>query len=76
MRIKLSSDGSHETKDLTDLSSSWPESGLNQGGAFSSEIDISNANEIILIPVLRGGSELGERNYVCDEKQHGYELIV
>ncbi|MAH03424.1 hypothetical protein CMI39_01415 [Candidatus Pacearchaeota archaeon] len=76
IRIKLSGEGHHETKDITDLSSSWPESGLNQGGAFSGEIDIGNSNKITLIPVLRGESELGEKNFVCDEKQHGYELII
>ncbi|MAG79039.1 hypothetical protein CMI40_01540, partial [Candidatus Pacearchaeota archaeon] len=76
MRVKISSDGSREVKDLNDLSSNWPESGLNQGGAFSGKVDLGNAEKITLIPILRGESDTGEKNFVCDEKQHGYELII
>ena len=31
---------------------------------------------LVLIPVLLGSSERGERTFVCDENQHGYELVI
>jgi len=71
MKIKIFREGSHETEDL---SGSWPALGLNQGGTFSDSIDFGDAEKIILIPVLRGKSDKGEENFVCDEKQHGYEI--
>ncbi len=78
MKVKISKAGSHETKDLNDLSGNWPGLGLNQGGAFSSE-DISSkiegADKIILIPVLMGSSSKGKKPYICDE-QYGYEIII
>ncbi len=72
MQIKILKEGSHETKDLSNFNS------LNQGGTFSGEIsgDVSNANEIILIPILIGSSKKGEKTFMCNEKQYGYEIII
>ena len=72
MKIKILEDKSHRTIDLEDFE------GLNQGGTFSGDIDseVGGAEEIILIPVLIGSSEQGERTFVCNENQHGYELII
>ncbi len=77
MKIKISGDGSHVTKDLKDIST-WLDTGLNQGGTFSGDIstEVGTAKEITLIPVLIGTSEKGDKTYVCDEKQHGYEIIT
>ncbi|MBA7711717.1 hypothetical protein ES703_120683 [subsurface metagenome] len=78
MKIKIFREGSHETKDLKDdLSENWPALGLNQVGTFSDTIDFENAEKIekiTLIPVLRGKSDEGEENFMCDEKQYGYEI--
>lgn len=76
IKVKLFKEGSHETKDLRDLSENWPDLGLNQGGTFSGEISLEEeVNKIILIPVLIGNSEKGEKTFVCEE-QYGFEIIV
>ena len=77
MKVKISKAGSHETKDLNDLSENWPGLGLNQGGTFSEDIssETEGADKIILIPVLMGSSSEGKKSYVCEE-QYGYEVVV
>lgn len=76
IKVKLFKEGSHETKDLRDLSENWPDLGLNQGGTFSGEISLEEeVNKIILIPVLIGNSEKGEKTFVCEE-QYGFEIII
>lgn len=81
MKIKIVSQGSYETQDLggkSGIADSWPDTGLNQGGAFSENLNsyIGSAQDIVLIPVLIGSSESGERTYVCDEDQYGREIAV
>ena len=78
MKVRLISLASYETKDITSLSGNWPPSGLNQGGTFSGSIgSLSGVDSIILIPVLMGtcGDE-GEKTYMCNENQHGYEIVL
>lgn len=75
-QVKISQPGSYVTKGIKEISS-WPVTGLNQGGTFSGSLDIdSSANEITLIPVLMGTSEKGKKTYVCDENQYGEVLSV
>ena len=76
MKVKIFSDGSHTTKNLGDISNEWSETGLNSGRTFSGDIksSIGDANKIILIPVLVGNSESGEKTYTCDADQHGYVI--
>ena len=64
IKVKILREGSHETKDLNEISD-WPSSGLNQGGTFSEDIssEIGTAEDIILIPVLLGNSEKGKTQY-------------
>jgi flagellin-like protein len=79
MDVKIVGAGSHTTVDLRD-NSNWPEVGLNQGGVFSdpafSTTVGSNANEIVLVPVLMGESKSGRKTYVCDENQYGTKISV
>lgn len=76
IKAKIIKEGSHTTKDLIELSE-WPEAGLNQGGIFSGSIgDVEGVNEIILTPILMGASKKGDKSFICDEKQHGYEIIL
>jgi len=73
MKAQVSGGGSHFTETI---SSNWPSSGLNQGGAFSGTIlgDTDDATKIILIPVLVGETDKGEEKaYTCDERS-GYEI--
>ena len=70
MKLKIIQDGSYDTVDVDGFD------GLSQGGSFSGSINIGSSENIILIPVLLGSSERGERTFVCDEKQHGYEIII
>jgi flagellin-like protein len=76
MNIKVMGDGSHQTLDLREQSTSWPEVGLSQGGVFSDASLTLSGNEIILIPVLLGDSKEGRKTYACDEGQYGYQLII
>ena len=71
MKLKIFKEGSYSTDDL----SNWPELGLNQGGTFSGSIDVTDANKIILIPVLMGSSSEGKKSHMCEE-QYGYEIII
>ncbi len=72
MKLKLSYDRGYDTLNLDGFQ------GLNQGGAFSGDIssDVGSATSITLIPVLLGTSDSGQKTYVCDEKQYGYEIDV
>ncbi len=76
MNVKLSGAGSHSTEDLSTLATDWPESGLNSGSSFSGSVDIENAEEITLIPVLLATSEKGnKKTFECSEI-YGYEISV
>lgn len=77
MKLKIFKEGSHETKDLKDLSENWPDLGLNEAGTFSGNIgsEVTDANKIILIPVLMGSSGEGKKYHTCEE-QYGYEIII
>ena len=68
MKIKISKQGSYTTEDINEIATGW--NGLSKGGAFTSSlnIDANSITEILVIPVLRGTSEEGEQDYVCDER--------
>ncbi len=71
------SDG-FSTEDIKDLSDVWPVSGLAQGKTFYDNIGEgldSSTEKIVIIPVLAGNSESGERTATCDESL-GYETSV
>ena len=76
MKIKILNQGNFETSDLDVLSSSWPNVGLNQGQGFSEIISFSDAEEIVLIPVILGSSEDGEKAFTCDEARFGREISL
>jgi len=69
MKLKILEDKSHSTIDIEEFD------GLSSGGSFSGSVDVGVSEKIILIPVLLGSSEEGERTFVCDENQ-GYEILI
>lgn len=70
---QYNSDG-YSTSDIKDLSSEWPASGLAQGKKFSGSIgSFSGADKIVLIPVLAGKSDSGQRTVTCNENL-GFEI--
>lgn len=75
VKVKISQEAGYTTKDITELSSNWPDVGLNQGGTFSGNIgsEVSGAQKIKIIPVLIGKSGKGEKVYLCEE-QFGHEI--
>jgi len=77
MKARISEQGSHETLDMEDLLVGWPEIGLRQGGTFSGDLtaEFSEANQVLLIPVLIGTSTQGEQTYVCEDR-YGQDLII
>jgi len=82
MKVKIYEERGYETKDIRDIltveSENWPEVGLNQGQVFLGDTsdEITGASKIILIPVLLGNSESGQKTFVCDESQYGYEIEI
>ncbi len=78
MKLKLFYSGAYDTKSSRDVLfiDSWPPSGLNPGGVFSgTSTELSNADEITLIPVLLGVSETSnQKTYTCNEKLHGQKI--
>jgi flagellin-like protein len=72
--IKTSSISGTGTRDLKELTS-WPDEGLNVGGAFGPANIGSQSGDVVLIPVLRGSSQSGgEASYICDEDRYGYRI--
>jgi len=78
-KIKVFRVGEHETFSLENIDSSWPKTGLKQGGAFSSQDlsdDFYSAEKILVTPVLLGTSQTGGKKiHVCDEN-YGYEIPI
>jgi len=80
LNLKIESSGGYETTELGEIvnpSTPWPEAGLKQGGVYSGDISsyISNPDEIILMPVLIGISDKGDKkSYACGE-QYGYVIV-
>jgi flagellin-like protein len=76
-KLKMEGSGSSDLVDITDATGSWPETGLNQGDVFTGDISsaAAGAQQIIVIPVLRGTSDKGARSHICDE-QYGEIIIV
>ena len=74
MKVKISNKGNFETSNLNTLSDSWPDVGLNQGTIFSDTISFSDAEKIVLIPVILGSSNGEEKTFACDEARLGYEI--
>ena len=77
MKVQIFDDSSHTTENIKELSGEWPATGLNPGRSFSGDISgaIKSGDEkIILIPVLVGSSDEGEKAYTCDEAQHGHVI--
>jgi flagellin-like protein len=72
IKAQISTEGTHSTE-FIGKDGNWPELGLNQGGVYSGSI--TPGNSIILIPVLLGRTNEGERTYTCDER-HGIELYI
>lgn len=79
VNVKTSQDGTYQTKDIKDFTSgsSWPDTGLAQGGTFSGNIasEIGSAKGISVLPVLIGASSKGKKTFVC-EGQYGKEITI
>jgi len=80
--IKISGSGGFETKNIKELSSNWPDSGLSQGGAvaipdFGDSIGGLSPDKIIITPVLVGTSQKGKQGlFACDERLYGYQISL
>lgn len=76
INAKIYKDGSHETKDLGEISN-WPELGLPQGATFSGNMGTSflDAEKVVLIPTLIGTSDRGSQIHICGD-EFGKEIQV
>ena len=78
LNVKITIPGAYETQKASELfGDDWPSSGLNSGGIFSGYSDeVSDAEELTLIPILLGMSESGsQKTFTCNEKRHGQEVF-
>ena len=82
IKVKIVRSGSFATEDFKtpkifgDVG--WPSSGINQGEAFETpdiSTFITDANELLLIPVLIGSSKKGDTPHTCEER-HGYKITL
>ena len=76
MKVKISNKGNFETSNLNTLTEIWPEVGLNQGTGFSDTISFTDAEKIVLIPVILGSSRDGKKTFTCNEARFGYEISL
>ena len=84
MKIKIVKSGSHTESDLLTItkdkpaSEKWPELGLGKSRVFRGTLGVTTngADEIIVTPILRGTSNSGYQDKVCDEGQYGNPLNV
>ena len=79
MNLKIEEPGSHSTQNIKDISTTWPENGLNQGGVFSEDIGNyigSNTNTITLIPILIGVDKDGNRKTSPCKDNQGYPIYI
>jgi len=74
MKAQITGAGSHETITLGSEDDSWPETGLLQGGTYQGFIS-QPGDEMILIPVLAGETDEGEKTHTCDER-NGKKIIM
>ncbi len=77
LNLKIEKGGGYETAELNEIVSNWPEKGLTQGGTYSGDIseEANIADEILLMPVLIGISDKGDKKtYACGE-QYGYVVV-
>jgi flagellin-like protein len=79
VNIKTSQGGGiYQTKDITEFSSgsTWPTTGLAQGGTFSGSIgsEVGSPSQITVLPVLIGTSSKGKKTFIC-EGQYGQEVL-
>lgn len=73
--LKQYQPGGYKTDNIGDFVSSWPGAGLAQGGTFSENMDFTSSTKIIVIPVLAGNSESGQRVVSCEESE-GFEILI
>jgi flagellin-like protein len=79
MKVKLDKGGNYETKGLKDLpGSTWPSSGLKQGGVASVTLsDLGDVERIIITPVLVGKTKGGAtKSYNCEQGLYESEIIL
>jgi len=77
--IEISGQGNYITQNIKTLAGTWPETGINQGAAYSSG-DLSGSvsashEQLTIIPVLVGDSDKGEQKYAC-ETRHGKVITL
>ncbi len=79
IQAKIYSDSgrTQENVDLNNVASNWPSNGLTQGTVVTLNVgsEFSGNDEALLVPVLRGNSDSGEKIYVCDDR-HGFSVDI
>lgn len=74
MKARISSDktGAYSTVYLAD---NWPKFGLTQGQDYSGILKTQSGNKILIIPVLLGKTNKGDKIHTCGDQQ-GVEVDV
>lgn len=67
VKVEMYKNNGFQTKDITELTSSWASVGLKASGVFSGSIgDVSGVSKIVIIPVLLATSGHGSVTHTCD----------
>lgn len=70
LKAKITQEGSYSTEILED---GWPEKGLLQGGTYAGQV--SEGDELLLIPVLVGETAEEKKAYTCEERYGIYASV-
>ena len=75
VNLRFTTGSNFVTKSITDVDAQglWPKNGLNQGGIFSEQINVGNANKITVLPILIGKSSTGKKTFIC-EGEYGKDI--
>lgn len=77
-QIKIYSSGGYDTEVLSEDYEGYDaigETRVRQGKTETFDINVGEASKIIIIPILRGTSDSGEKNVPCEER-YGKEIIL
>ena len=73
--VQFVSGGSHESQDIRDLTSDFPEMGIGKEETFSEYFSDKGADNLVLIPILLGTSDGEQITHQCDEET-GEEINI
>lgn len=66
LNVEIKDANGHETKKISELTTTWPTNGLGPGKVFSGELSLDEPKSVLVYPILLGEGEEGETLFDCD----------